>query len=68
IASKMEDGQLDESPLTFDDLHTIRDSFISTLHGMFHQRLKYPDQEEANEEEAAVEPSLEEMERSSAAR
>ncbi len=67
IESKVDDGQLNESPLTFDDLRTIRDSFISTLHGMFHQRLKYPDQDEA-EEEAAVASSLEQIERSSAAR
>ncbi len=50
IAAKMEDGQLDESPLTFSDLRTIRDSFVATLHGMFHQRLKYPDQEEEEQE------------------
>jgi len=52
IRGKMDDGQLDESPLTFADLRTIRNSFVSTLHGMFHQRLKYPDQEEEDEEEA----------------
>ncbi len=52
IRGKMEDGQLDESPMTFADLRIIRDSFVSTLHGMFHQRLKYPDQEEEEREEA----------------
>lgn len=67
IKSKMEDGQLDESPLTFDDLRTIRDSFVGTLHGMFHQRLKYPDQDE-EEEDGAQEPSMEMIERSAAAR
>ncbi len=59
ISSKVDDGQLDESPLTFDNLHTIRDSFVSTLHGMFHQRLKYPDQEEAEEEQEDAEASVE---------
>lgn len=44
ISAKVEDGQLDESPLTFNDLRTIRASFVSTVNGMFHQRLKYPDQ------------------------
>lgn len=67
ISSKVEDGQLDESPLTFDDLHTIRGSFVSTLHGMFHQRLKYPDQDE-EEEEAPKDPSSEQTERVPAAR
>ena len=46
IRGKMEDGQLDESPLTFSDLRAIRKSFVNTVHGMFHQRLRYPDQEE----------------------
>ncbi len=64
IQSKVDDGQLDECPLTFDDLRTIRDSFVNTLHGMFHQRLKYPEQEE--EEEAQREPSPEQIERSAA--
>lgn len=53
IASKVEDGQLDESPLTFDDLRTIRNSFVSTVKGMFHQRLRYPGQEEAEAEQEA---------------
>ncbi|MGC9318264.1 MAG: HDIG domain-containing metalloprotein, partial [Armatimonadota bacterium] len=53
IDQKMEDGQLDESPLTFSDLHTIRESFVATLHGMFHQRLRYPEQEEEEEPEQA---------------
>ncbi|MEA3403517.1 MAG: HDIG domain-containing protein [Armatimonadota bacterium] len=57
IEQKVDDGQLDESPLTFSDLHTIRDSFVATLHGIFHQRLKYPEQEE--EEEALDEADLE---------
>jgi len=50
----MDDGQLDECPLTFADLRTIRNSFVNTLHGMFHQRLKYPDQLEEDEGSAPV--------------
>lgn len=53
IRAKMDDGQLDECPLTFADLRTIRDSFVNTLHGMFHQRLKYPDQLEEEDEGSA---------------
>ena len=66
IRGKMEDGQLDECPLTFDDLHEIRDSFVATLHGMFHQRLKYPDQDEEEEENGQRGPSVREIERSAA--
>lgn len=61
IRSKMSDGQLDESPLTFDDLREIRESFVNTLHGMFHQRLKYPEQEEEVQE---LESSIQQIERS----
>jgi putative nucleotidyltransferase with HDIG domain len=67
VRAKIEDGQLDESPLTFDDLRVIRESFVSTLHGMFHQRLKYPDQDEDDEEDPR-EPTLEEIEQGSVAR
>jgi len=63
IRRKVEDGQLDECPLTFGDLNKIRDSFVSTLHGMFHQRLKYPDQDEAEEESGRRAPSVRQIER-----
>ena len=44
IDDKLRDGQLDESPLSFKDLAAIRRSFYNTLTGMFHQRIKYPEQ------------------------
>lgn len=59
IRSKVEDGQLDECPLTFADLRTIRDSFVNTLHGMFHQRLKYPDQEQQAPEDTPTPVAVE---------
>ncbi len=51
VAGKAKDGQLDEAPLTFADLGAIKRSFVSTLTGMFHQRLQYPDNdsEDAND-------------------
>lgn len=63
IRRKMEDGQLDECPLTFGDLNKVRDSFVATLHGMFHQRVKYPDLDEAEEESGRRAPSIREIER-----
>ena len=63
IRRKMEDGQLDECPLTFGDLNKVRDSFVATLHGMFHQRVKYPGQDEAEEESGRRAPSVREIER-----
>jgi len=55
VAAKVEDGQLDQSPLTFADLKAIKQSFVSTLTGMFHQRLRYPDQETENRDSELTE-------------
>jgi putative nucleotidyltransferase with HDIG domain len=43
IDAKIEDNQLDEAPLTFADIATIKHSFKETLNRMFHQRVRYPD-------------------------
>lgn len=43
IEAKIEDGQLDDAPLTFKDIASIKRSFINTLTRMFHQRTRYPD-------------------------
>ena len=40
--SRIEDGQLDECPLTFKELHEIRSSFTYTLLNMLHSRVEYP--------------------------
>ncbi len=37
------DGQLDESELTFKDLHKLAENFVRILTGLFHQRIAYPD-------------------------
>ena len=42
-------GQLDESPLTLAELDKVRESFVTTLQGMYHPRLRYPDQEQKTE-------------------
>jgi hypothetical protein len=38
IRDKLEDGQLDESPLTIADLHRIKEAFGDTLRAMLHSR------------------------------
>ena len=45
IGDRIAWGQLDESPLTLADLDKVRESFVTTLQGMYHPRLRYPDQE-----------------------
>jgi len=42
LDARVEDGQLDESPITFEDLAKIRESFIPILTALFHARVHYP--------------------------
>lgn len=46
IESKMEHHQLDNCNLTFKELTTIRESFVSILAGYYHSRIEYPDQKD----------------------
>ncbi len=43
INNKFIDGQLDECPLTLNDLNKIAESFVRVLTGVFHTRLEYPE-------------------------
>jgi putative nucleotidyltransferase with HDIG domain len=42
LDARVEDGQLDESPITFEDLAKVRESFIPILTALFHARVDYP--------------------------
>jgi putative nucleotidyltransferase with HDIG domain len=42
IGERLADGQLNECDLTIRDLESIRQSFVSQLMGMYHQRIAYP--------------------------
>jgi hypothetical protein len=46
IKARIEDGQLDNSPITFSDIDKIKEAFISILLGQHHRRIRYPQQEE----------------------
>ncbi len=43
IHGKIEDKQLDECPLTFQELGAIRESFVAALVSQYHGRISYPD-------------------------
>jgi len=43
---RIEDGQLDDSPLTFKDITKIKESFLNVLIGQHHKRIRYPKQDE----------------------
>ena len=42
VTEKFEDRQLENSPLTFQDLEIIKEAFVKGLQNRFHQRVKYP--------------------------
>ncbi|TAG10346.1 MAG: HDIG domain-containing protein [Verrucomicrobia bacterium] len=47
VRSKMDDGQLDDCPLTIQQLAIIKDSFTNTLRSMMHNRISYPKDDSA---------------------
>jgi len=50
VRSKMLDRQLDECDLTLHDLDEVRGAFVSILQGVFHPRVKYPEEAEKNDQ------------------
>lgn len=46
IEDRISDGQLDNSTLTFRDIKKIRESFKNILIGQHHKRIRYPKQDE----------------------
>jgi len=47
IDKRLRDGQFDESGLTLREIAEIRDSLIKSLTGIYHGRIKYPEQRTA---------------------
>ncbi len=43
--SRIDDGQLNESPLTYSDVNKMKEAFLNILLGQHHRRIKYPDQD-----------------------
>ena len=54
VKSRYEEGQLDETNLTFGDLTKIKESFLAVLSGIYHKRIEYPVQPTAAGEEKPV--------------
>lgn len=46
VRSRVEEGQLDGSDLTLKDLQKVRETFVSVLQGIYHPRIKYPEDAE----------------------
>lgn len=43
VDARVEDGQLDDAELTLKDIARIKEAFVGQLLGMYHSRIKYPD-------------------------
>ena len=43
VDARVEDGQLDDADLTLKNIAQIKEAFVQQLLGMYHQRIKYPD-------------------------
>ncbi len=46
VRAKVNDGQLDDCPLTLKELARVKDSFAATLRSMLHVRIDYPKEDE----------------------
>ncbi len=57
---RIEDGQLDDCPLTFQELQKIRGSFVYTLLNMLHSRVEYPKEKTIGEAASLVAPKTDE--------
>lgn len=43
VDARVEDGQLEDAELTLKNIRQIKDAFVGQLLGMYHSRIKYPD-------------------------
>jgi len=43
VDARVDDGQLDDAELTLKNIAQIKDAFVGQLLGMYHARIKYPD-------------------------
>ncbi|MDZ7682271.1 MAG: HDIG domain-containing protein [Fodinibius sp.] len=51
IDERVNEGQLSKTPLTFQDLTTIKKTFLNILVGTYHSRVEYPDDEEQSKDQ-----------------
>ncbi len=58
---RLEDGQLDDCPITFKEITQIKKSFSFTLLNMLHTRIEYPKMDETPEPKV-IEPSVQDAE------
>lgn len=51
VDDRVNEGQLSKCPLTFQDLRTIKETFLNILVGIYHSRVEYPEDKEKDKKE-----------------
>src|SRR5699024_4015168 len=51
ISARVSEGQLSKTPLTFQDLTAIKETFLNILVGIYHSRVEYPEDEQGQQQE-----------------
>lgn len=54
---RIADGQVDECPITMQELHVVKKTYIDLLRGAFHPRIQYPEPKESKDENHARQTS-----------
>ena len=59
VHNKIKAGHLDDCPLTFKELNSIKDTFSKTLRSMLHSRISYPKDEKEKNDSAETKKKVE---------
>lgn len=51
VDDRVNEGQLSKTPLTFQDLSVIKETFLNILVGIYHSRVEYPEDEDEQKEQ-----------------
>jgi len=43
VRNKLSQGQLDEAPMTLAQIHLVKEEFVRSISGMYHNRIDYPE-------------------------
>jgi cyclic-di-AMP phosphodiesterase PgpH len=58
VKKRLDDGELDECPLTLSDLTKIKAAFLGVLVGVYHTRVRYPDPPKERIRKPRVKPAI----------
>lgn len=54
VDARRDDGQLDETNLTFAEIDIIKDALLNVLMGIYHVRIKYPEEQKEKEKKVVA--------------